>query len=38
VLEGEARSRAGAFELIKVDVDANPELAHRHQIRPVVAV
>ena len=27
VLEREAEARAGEFELVKVDVDANPELA-----------
>jgi thioredoxin len=38
VLEREAESRAGEFELVKVDVDANQELALRHQIQGIPAV
>ena len=33
VLEREAESRSGEFALVKVDVDANQELALRYQIR-----
>jgi hypothetical protein len=32
VLEREAEARAGEFALVKIDVDANPELALRYQI------
>jgi putative thioredoxin len=38
VLEGEADSRAGELALVKVDVDANPELALRYQIQGIPAV
>ncbi len=38
VLEREAESRAGEFELVKVDVDANQELALRYQIQGIPAV
>jgi thioredoxin len=38
VLEREAESRAGEFELVKVDVDANQELAVRYQIQGIPAV
>jgi putative thioredoxin len=38
VLEREAEARAGEFELTKLDVDANPELAHRYQIQGIPAV
>jgi putative thioredoxin len=37
-LEHEAAARAGEFELAKVDVDANPELAQRYQIQGIPAV
>lgn len=38
VLEREEESRAGEFALVKVDVDANPELALRYQIQGIPAV
>jgi putative thioredoxin len=38
MLEREAESRAGEFELVKVDVDANQELALRYQIQGIPAV
>jgi len=38
VLEREAETRAGEFELVKVDVEANPELALRYQIQGIPAV
>jgi putative thioredoxin len=38
VLEREAESRAGEFELVKVDVDAHQELARRYQIQGIPAV
>ena len=38
VLEREAEARAGEFELVKVDVDANQELALRYEIQGIPAV
>jgi thioredoxin len=38
VLEREAEARAGQFELVKVDVEANPELALRYQVQGIPAV
>ena len=38
VLEREVEARAGAVELAKVDVDANPTLAERYGIRGIPAV
>lgn len=38
VLEREAEARAGQFELAKLDVDANQELAVRHRIQGIPAV
>ena len=38
VLEREAKARAGEFELVKVDVDANQELALRYEIQGIPAV
>src|SRR6476646_2358782 len=37
-LERQAEERAGEFELVKVDVDANPEVALRYQIQGIPAV
>jgi putative thioredoxin len=38
VLEREIESRGGAVELVKVDVDANQELAARYDVRGIPAV
>jgi thioredoxin len=38
LLEREAEARRGEFELVKVDVDANQELALRYQIQGIPAV
>ena len=38
VLEREAEARSGEFELAKLDVDANHELAGRYQIQGIPAV
>jgi thioredoxin len=38
VLEREVESRAGAVELAKVDVDANPGLSARHQVQGIPSV
>jgi putative thioredoxin len=38
VLEREAKTRAGEFGLVKVDVDANQELALRYEIQGIPAV
>ena len=38
VLEREAESRSGEFALVKVDVDANQELALRYEIQGIPAV
>jgi thioredoxin len=38
VLEGEVEARAGAIELVKVDVDANPALAQQFGVSGIPAV
>lgn len=38
VLENEAEARAGEFALVKVDVEANPELALRFEVQGIPAV
>jgi len=38
LLEREVESRAGAVELAKVDVDANPGLSARHRVQGIPAV
>ena len=38
VLEREAGARAGQFELVKLDVDTNQELAVRYRIQGIPAV
>ena len=38
VLEREVESRAGAIELVKIDVDANPGLSAQHGIQGIPAV
>jgi putative thioredoxin len=38
ILEREADARAGRFELAKLDVDANQELAGRYRIQGIPAV
>jgi thioredoxin len=38
VLENAAEARAGEFELVKVDVEANPELALQYQVQGIPAV
>ena len=38
VLEREAQQRVRDLDVVKVDVDANPELAHRYGIQGIPAV
>ena len=38
VLEQEAEARAGQFELVKIDVDANPAVSRRYGIQSIPAV